>query len=90
MKINKQQIRNLILNAYGFMADYNDLYFCQEDYVQDETFELITNDDDCLEFTYNNASVSNNSVCFEDTDGELRSFTVLTVPTDMSKLLDTE
>lgn len=87
MNITKEQIRNLILNAYGFMAKDNALYHCQDDYVHAEMFELVTNDGDCLEFTYNNASVCNGSVCFEGTDGELRSFTILIVPTDGSGLM---
>ena len=85
--ITKEQIRNLILNAYGFMARDNSLYFCQEDYVHEETFELVTNDGDCLEFRYKNASVCNGSVTFEDIMGMPVAFTVLIVPTEGSQLM---
>ncbi len=85
--ITKEQIRNLILNAYGFMARDNALYFCQEDYVHEETFELVTNDGDCFEFRYKNASVCNGSVTFEDIMGMPIAFTVLIVPTQGSQLM---
>ena len=88
MNITKEQIRNLILNAYGFMSRSNDLYFCQEDYVHDGTFELVDIDGKCCEFVYNNASVCNGSVTFQDAIiGELITFTVLIVPTEGSGLM---
>ena len=86
--ITKEQIQSLILNAYGFMSRYDGLYFCAEDFVHDETFELVDNDGKCYEFTYNNASVCNGSVTFEEVDGEkLVMFTILVVPTDSSGLM---
>ena len=69
------------------MAKYNVLYYCQEDHVYDEMFELIDIDGDRIEFTYNNASICNGSVTFEDTTGDLRLFTILIVATDGSGLL---
>lgn len=88
MNITKDQIKSLILNAYGFMSRYNGLYFCQEDYVHDETFELVDIDGECYEFTYNNASVCNGSVTFQDAIiGEAITFTILIVPTDGSGLM---
>ena len=87
--ITKEQIKSLILNAYGFMSKYNDLYYCQEDYVHDEVFELMDIDGDRIEFTYNNASICNGSVTFEDTTGDLRLFTILIVPTTGSLLMPT-
>jgi len=87
MNITKEQIRNLILNAYGFMAKDNALYHCQDDYVHAEMFELVTNDGDCFEFRYTNASVCNGNVVFEDTMGMPIEFTVLIVPTDGSNLM---
>lgn len=88
MNITKEQIKSLILNAYGFMSKYNGLYFCQEDYVHDETFELVDIDGECYELTYNNASVCNGSVTFEEFDGgKLVMFTILVVPTDGSGLM---
>ena len=85
--ITKEQIKNLILNAYGFMAKDNALYYCQDDYVHDEMFELVTNDGDCFEFRYTNASVCNGNVMFEDTMGMPIEFTVLIVPTAGSQLM---
>ena len=88
MNITKEQIRNLILNAYGFMSRSDDLYFCAEDFVHDETFELVDIDGKCCEFAYNNASVCNGSVTFQDAIiGELITFTVLIVPTEGSGLM---
>ena len=87
MNITKEQIRNLILNAYGFMSRSNDLYFCQEDYVHDGTFELVDIDGKCLEFSYDNAEVCNGSVSFEDVHGVYHTFTILIVPTDGSGLM---
>lgn len=70
------------------MSRGNDLYFCQEDYVQDETFELVDIDGGSIEFSYTNAFVCNGSVTFEDTIiGEPITFTVLIVPTDGSGLM---
>lgn len=86
--LTKEQIQSLILNAYGFMSRSNDLYFCQEDYVHDETFELVTIDGGSIEFNYNNAFVCNGSVTFEDTIFEHAiTFTVLIVPTDGSGVM---
>lgn len=85
--LTKEQIQSLILNAYGFMSRGNDLYFCQEDYVHAEMFELVTNDGECLEFGYDNAEVCNGSVSFEDVHGVYHTFTVLIVPTDGSGLM---
>lgn len=88
MNITKEQIKSLILNAYGFMSKYNSLHFCQEDYVHNETFELVDIDGECYELTYNNASVCNGSVTFEEVDGgKLVRFTILIVPTDGSGLM---
>lgn len=87
MNITKEQIRNLILNAYGFMSKSNDLYFCQEDYVHGGTFELVDIDGECLEFSYDNAEVCNGSVSFEDVHGVYHTFTILIVPTDGSGLM---
>lgn len=87
MNITKEQIQALILNAYGFMSRSNDLFFSQEDYVHDGTFELVDIDGECIEFTYNNASICNGSVSFEDIDGGLHSFTILIVPTEGSGLM---
>ena len=87
MQITKEQIRNLILNAYGFMAKDNTLYHCHENYVHVKTFELADIDGNCFEFRYTNASVSNGNVTFEDVMGMPVAFTVLVVPTDGSGLM---
>lgn len=89
IKLNKDQIKSLLLNAYGFISRGNDLYFCQEDYVHDETFELIDIDGNCIEFTYNNASFAFGNVTFQGAIfGKDVTFTVLVVPTDISNLID--
>ena len=78
MKITKEQIQNLILNSYGFLADdkYNTLYYYQEGYVNDDTFELANTDGDFIEFSYNNAEVKNGRVSFETSMGKPIEFTV--------------
>ncbi len=86
--ITKEQIQSLILNAYGFMSRHDSLYFCAEDYVHDGTFELVDNDGERHEFTYNNASICNGSVTFQDAIiGKAITFTILIVPTDGSGLM---
>ena len=85
--ITKEQVTALILNAYGFMCRSNSLYYCQQDYVHDLTFELVDIDGECLEFGYDNAEVCNGSVSFEDVHGVYHTFTILIVPTDGSGLM---
>lgn len=85
--ITKEQVTNLILNAYGFMSRDNSLYYCHQGYVYDFTFELVDIDGNCCEFAYDNAEVCNGSVTFEDVHGVYYTFTVLIVPTDGSGLM---
>ena len=86
--ITKEQVRNLISNVYGFMNGRDEsLYYCQDDYVHDQTFELVDIDGNYYEFTYDNAEVCNGSVTFEATNGVYVTFIVLIVPTDGSELM---
>lgn len=86
--ITKEQIKNLLSNVYGFMSRCNTLCFCPPSYAREESFDLFDIDGDCIEFTYNNATVCNGSVTFEQLDGlKLRLFTILVVPTDGSGLM---
>ena len=86
--ITKDQIKSLLLNAYVFMSRSDDLYFCAEDFVHDNTFELVDNDGGRYGYTYTDAFVCNGSVTFKDPIfGEFITFTILVVPTDSSGLM---
>jgi len=85
--ITKDQIKSLLLNAYGFISK-GDLYFCAEEYMHDTTFELVDNDGGRYGYTYTNAFVCNGSVTFQDPIfGEFITFTILIVPTEGSGVM---
>lgn len=77
MKLNKDQIINLVLTAYGFVHDCGVLYCCSDYLIDDDHFTLVSTNDDAIELTYENAEVTDFHVSFTDNNGDLISFTTV-------------
>lgn len=80
--ITKDQITNLLLDAWGFAIDTGMVYCCHESMIRDNDFELASPDGDYLTFTYEGATFINGTVNFMTDRGNIESFTVLIAATN--------
>jgi len=80
--LTKDQVTNLVLNAYGFI-DKHGVIFYADSIIEDATFQLQDpHSQELLEFSYDNATFENGRVTFEDLEGGVELFTVLIVALD--------
>jgi len=80
--LTKDQVTNLILNAYGFVDKHGVIFYTDDSLIEDNTFQLQWPCMELLEFSYNNATFGNGQATFETPDGDVEAFTVLIVALD--------
>lgn len=85
--LTKEQIKNLLLNAYGFI-DKDGVLFRTDNYLIDLwEFELMSDAADYLEFSYDNCTFADGKVTFETHDADTEQFTVLAIAIDIMELI---
>lgn len=85
--LSKAQIKNLLLNAYGFVDKDGELFTTDQYLIDPQEFQLLSSGDICLVFSYDMCTFTDGKITFETHDGDLEHFTVLAVATDIKELL---
>jgi hypothetical protein len=80
--LSKTQITNLLLNAYGFVDKYGELFTTDKSLITDDSFELMSSNHDIVQFSYDNAELTKGVATFETLDGDVECFTVVVKATD--------
>jgi len=87
--LTKDQVTNLVLNAYGFIDKHGVLFYADDSLIEDSTFQLQDpHSQVLLEFSYDNSTFENGLVTFEDIEGGVELFTVLIVALDRLNVSD--
>lgn len=85
--LTKEQIKNLILNAYGFI-DKDGVLFTTDKYLIDPCEFKLMSANVYLEFSYDNSFFDDGKVTFETHDADTEQFTVLAIATDIMELIE--
>ena len=81
--LTKDQVTNLVLNAYGFIDKHGVIFYADDSLIEDATFQLQDpHSQELLEFSYDNSTFGNGRATFETPDGDVELFTVLIVALD--------
>ena len=84
--LTKEQIKNLLLNAYGFI-DKDGVLFSTDKYLIDAWEFKLMSATVCLEFSYDNCTFSDGKITFETHDADTEQFTVLAIAIDIMELI---
>ena len=85
--LTKEQIKNLLLNVYGFVDKHGELFTTDKYLIDPCEFKLMSATV-CLEFSYDNCTFSDGKITFETHDADTEQFTVLAIATDIMELIE--
>lgn len=84
-KLSPAEVRNLIVNVYGFIDDHGSIMYGHKSLIGEKTFWLNNLECEDQQFLIEGAEISENyTVCFFREDGGVESFTAL-IPLNQAK-----
>lgn len=84
--LSKNQIENLLLNAYGFVDKHGQLFTTDKYLIDPYEFKLM-GANVYLEFSYDNCTFADGKVTFETHDADQEQFMVIVIATDVVELI---
>jgi hypothetical protein len=88
--LTKQQTVTLLLNAYGFVDRYGELFTTGKKLIDLNGFRINGRSTGMLEFSYDNVTFDNGVVVFETHDADVERFTVVDIVVNLNFLLKKE